>query len=344
MQKLMKRMHLTSYKTILPEEVPVPVPAAGEVLIRVEKVGVCGSDIAAFYGKHPYIPFPIVLGHEFSGTISVIGPGAESLPVGSRVTVLPHLPCRKCAACADKTYNLCGSLLVLGCQATGAQAEYVIAPADMVFGLPDSVSMEAGALVEPLSVAYHGMKKAVRKGDAVLVLGAGGIGLSALQAANVLGADRVVVADFSEKRLALAKSLGAAEVINLTKGPLRELAPSAGDFTVYCDCVGGNGAALTSIIETAKRGVRIVCIGVIAKDHSIPNLPDLTEKELTFLGSNMFVPSDFADVIAALASGKIRTEGMYTHRFPLDKVPEMYAFIDGKKEEFIKLLIEIPPA
>ena len=337
----MKRMLLKSLKTIVPEEVATPVPGNGEILIKVSKVAVCGSDISAFYGKHPYIPFPMVLGHEFSGTVQEAGPDTPSLPIGSRVTVLPHLPCRKCAACANKQYNLCGALKALGCQAYGAQAEYVKVPADMVFALPDNVSMEAGALVEPIAVAYHGTKKAVGRGDTVLVLGAGGIGLSAMQSANILGAGRTVVADFSAKRLELAKSLGAADVIDLSGGALKDLAPAVGDFTVYCDCVGGNGAALSSIIETARRGVKVVCIGVIAQDFSIPNLPDLTEKELTFFGSNMYVAGDFIEVIEHLSAGSFKTEGIFTHRYDLDKVPEMYAFVDGKKGEYIKLMIEV---
>lgn len=335
----MKRMFLKSYMNMVPEEVEKPVPGKGEVLVRVAKLGVCGSDISAYYGKHPYIPFEIVLGHEFTGYIDAIGPDTAAPAVGARVTVLPHRPCRNCEPCSQQRYNHCGSLIVIGCQCDGAQAEYVLAPADMIFELPPEVSMVDGALIEPIAVGYHGAKKAVKKGDRVVVLGAGGIGLFTMQSARVLGAASVVSADFSPKRLELAKKMGANDVIDLNRGELKDLLP--GDVDVFIDCVGHTGQALNSIIEAAKRGTRVICIGVINSDHAIPKLPDLTEKELTFFGSNMFVPSDFADVIANLKKGAYVTDGVYTHTFDLDQVPEMYRFIDDKKEDFIKLLINI---
>lgn len=133
--------------------------------------------------------------------------------------------------------------------------------------------------------------------------------------------------------------MGATDVIDLSKGELKDLLP--GDVDVFIDCVGSTGAALNSIIEAAKRGTRVICIGVINSDHVIPKLPDLTEKELTFFGSNMFVPGDFADVIDNLKKRAYVTEGVFTHTFDLDKVPDMYRFIDEKKEDFIKLLINI---
>ena len=167
----MKRIMLRSYKNFEPQVVEIPEPAKGEVLVKVSHLGVCGSDISAYYGKQPYIPFPIVLGHELSGTIAKVGPDTDALPVGTRCTVLPHVPCRKCRACAEQRYNHCMKLQVIGCQTTGAQAEYLIAPADMIFELPESITMEQGAMVEPMAVTYHGMKKGVVPGDNVVILG-----------------------------------------------------------------------------------------------------------------------------------------------------------------------------
>ena len=154
--KTMNRLMLKSYKCFEPQVVDIPEPKKGEVLVKVSHLGVCGSDISAYYGKQPYIPFPIVLGHELSGWVEKVGPDTEALPVGTRVTVLPHVPCRHCKACAEQRYNHCMKLLVIGCQTTGAQAEYLIAPADMIFELPESITMEQGAMVEPMAVTYHG--------------------------------------------------------------------------------------------------------------------------------------------------------------------------------------------
>lgn len=339
----MKRMMLKSYKHFEPQTVEVPQPQRGEVLVRVSHLGVCGSDISAYYGKQPYIPFPIVLGHELSGYVEKVGPDTEALPVGTRVTVLPHVPCRKCKACEEQRYNHCMKLLVIGCQTTGAQAEYLIAPADMIFELPKSITMEQGAMVEPMAVTYHGMKKGMKPGDNVLVVGAGGIGLFAMQAAFILGAKNVYVADFAQNRLALAKQLGATDTFNLAENQLAHyLAGLEEPVSLFVDCVGGKGDALDAIMEVAERGVRVVNIGVLAPECVVKHLPDLSEKEFTFYGSNMFVPQDFRDVISNLADGKYKTEGIVTHRVALDEVPKMFdEIVDQHKESYIKLMILI---
>lgn len=339
----MKRLMLKSYKHFEPQTVEIPEPKKGEVLVRVSHLGVCGSDISAYYGKQPYIPFPIVLGHELSGYVEKVGPDTEELPVGTRVTVLPHVPCRSCKACEEQRYNHCMQLLVIGCQTTGAQAEYLIAPADMIFELPKSISMEQGAMVEPMAVTYHGMKKGMQPGDNVLIMGAGGIGLFAMQAAFILGAKNVYMADFAANRLELAMNLGATATFDLSKDVLANyLAKLDEPITLFSDCVGGNGDALDTIMEVAERGVRVVNIGVLAPGCTVKHLPDLSEKEFTFYGSNMFVPQDFRDVIQNLADGKYKTEGIVTHRVTLDQVPQMFEeIVDQRKEPYIKLMILI---
>lgn len=339
----MKRMMLKSYKHFEPQTVEIPEPKQGEVLVRVSHLGVCGSDISAYYGKQPYIPFPIVLGHELSGYVEKIGPDTDALAVGTRVTVLPHVPCRNCKACEDQRYNHCMKLLVIGCQTTGAQAEYLIAPADMIFALPDNVTMEQGAMVEPMAVTYHGMKKGMRDGDNVLIMGAGGIGLFAMEAAAILGAKNVYVADYAQNRLDLAKKLGATDTFNLGEDTLANyLAKLDEPITLYSDCVGGRGDALDAIMEVAERGVRVVNIGVLAPECIVKHLPDLSEKEFTFYGSNMFVPQDFRDVIANLAAGKYKTEDIVTHRVTLDEVPKLFeTVVDQHTEPYIKLMILI---
>lgn len=341
----MKRLMLKSYKTFEPQVVEIPEPKEGEVLVKVSHLGVCGSDISAYYGKHPYMPYPLVLGHELSGYIAKVGPDTQSLPIGSRVTVLPHVPCRKCRACNEQRYNHCMELLVIGCQTTGAQAEYLIAPADMIFALPDNVTMEEGAMVEPMAVTYHGMKKGVRPGDTVLIMGAGGIGLLAMEAAFILGAKAVYMADFAKNRLELAMKLGATGVCDLNARTLGEYMKTLPwSIDLFADCVGGNGDALDAIMEAAERGVRVINIGVLAPGAMVKHLPDLSEKEFTFYGSNMFVPQDFRDVIENLSAGKYKTQGIVTHRVRLEEVPQLFArVVDQHTEPYIKLMILIDP-
>lgn len=198
-------------------------------------------------------------------------------------------------------------------------------------------------MIEPMAVTYHGMKKGTRPGDNVLVMGAGGIGLFAMQAAFILGAKNVYVADFAQNRLELAKSLGATEGFNLGEASLSEhLAKLDEPITLFADCVGGKGDALDAIMDVAERGVRVINIGVLAPECVVKHLPDLSEKEFTFYGSNMFVPQDFRDVIENLAAGKYKTEGIVTHRVRLDDVPKMFEeIVDQRKEPYIKLMILI---
>ena len=343
----MKQVLLKSYKTLEILDTQKPVPGKGEVLIRVSHVGICGSDISAFYGKHPYIPFPMVLGHEFTGYVEAAGPDTAAPKPGTRVTVLPHLPCKKdtCMACSQEHYNRCKDLKVLGCQSYGAFSEYVTAPAEMVFPLPEGISMEQGAAIEPMAVSYAGVRKAVHGGENVLVAGAGTIGLFAMQAAKVLGAKKVAIADFAPNRLEVAKGLGADAVFCLSKKDLSQwtagFEEQEGNLNVFCDCVGGNGAALDSIIQSAGRGADVVCIGVLTRDCQIPHLPDITEHELTFHGSNMYIKQDYADIIRYLNEGKMNTTGMITHTYSLEELPKAYEMIDKKEEPFIKIMITV---
>ena len=340
----MKHARLVSYKNIQIEEVEKPKPKAGEVLIKVKKCGVCGSDVSAYYGKHTYIPFPIVLGHEFSGDIAEIGEGVDQFKAGDRVTVLPHIGCGKCPACRAGKYNLCNDLVVIGCQTTGAYAEYVIAPAKVTFHIPDSMTYEQGACVEPASVGYHGARRGVSKGDTVVVMGAGTIGFFAMQGAKAFGAEKVIMCDYNKERLALAKECGAFETINLgdegLKAGVERILGDAREVDCFMDCVGFNGSAMTAIIETARRGATVVSIGIIAKEHEVPNLPDVTEHELNYLGSSMFWPEDFHDVIASISEGKIITDKIITHHYKMADIQKMYDMVDAHKESYMKIMLD----
>lgn len=341
----MKRARLVSCKNIQIETAKIPKPKRDEVLIRVKKCGICGSDISAYYGKHTYIPFDIVLGHEFSGDIAEVGEDVENVSVGDRVTVLPHIGCGKCKACQDNTYNLCNDLIVIGCQTDGAFAEYVVAPAKVTFKLPDTMSYEQGAFVEPASVGYHGAKRAVRKGDTVVVLGAGTIGLFAMQGAMALGASRVIICDYNRERLELALTYGAAFTIDLNKETLKagldRILGSPVPVDCYMDCVGFDGAAMKDIISAARRGANIVSIGIIASRHDIPNIPDITEHELNVFGSSMFWPQDFLDVIQLISNGAIRVDGLISHRYKIADIQEMYDMVDRQDESYMKIMMDI---
>lgn len=341
----MKRARLVSLKNIQIETVEKPKPKSDEVLICVKKCGICGSDISAYYGKHTYIPFDIVLGHEFSGEVAEVGAQVENVAIGDRVTVLPHIGCGKCKACRDKKYNLCNDLVVIGCQTTGAFAEYVIAPANVTFKLLDTISYEQGAFVEPAAVGYHGAKRGVEQGDTVVILGAGTIGMFAMQGANACGAAKTIVCDFDKNRLKLAMKYGAEYIIDFTSESLSEgLARTLGSSDLvdcFMDCVGFDGSAMKDIIGNARRGAKIVSIGIIANKFIIPNIPDITEHELNVFGSSMFWPEDFVDVIRLISDKVIKVDELVSHHYKIKDIEKMYEMVDGRKESYMKIMLEI---
>jgi L-iditol 2-dehydrogenase len=341
----MRQIQLVEEGRVECQEVDLPVPKEKEVLIRINNVGVCGTDISAYHGMHPYIRPPIVLGHEFSGTITALGDKVKSLRQGMRVTVLPHLGCGECVPCKERRYNHCEKLKCIGCQSPGAFAQYLAVPDYTVFQLPGSISFEQGAMVEPASVGYHGMMKGMPRGSNVVIVGAGPIGIFALQAARTLGAKKVAIADIKAERLSLAKALTEFPVMNLAEATLDDAVDrvfgGSKNVDLYCDCVGGDGRAIESIIRTARRGSRIVCIGILRKENEIPHLPDIVEHELAITGSSMYVPKDFSDVLTLMSKGMISTKGLITHRFRLEEIPEMYRKIESNQMPYLKIMIDV---
>ena len=325
----------------------IPAPKKGEVLIKVKRVGLCGSDATIYFGKHPYVSYPLVMGHEFSGEIAELGEGVKDLRIGQRVAVIPHLVCGKCSECKTETFNFCEELRCTGAEADGAHCEFKVMPSVMAIPIPDRLSYDDAAMIEPACVAYHAAKRGeIKKGDKVLIIGAGPIGMFVMQCVKVLGASQVIIADLDKKRLELAKSLGADGVINVATEKVDEglarLKCGPKEVDVFFDCVGQKGEVLEEIILMAKRGSRIVMVGVLQNDYSIPHLPDFVQHELRLSGTTMYTPHDYREMIRYLSDGKIVTKGMITHHFPLTDVIKVFReFVEGKKEYFFKIIFTL---
>jgi L-iditol 2-dehydrogenase len=330
------------------EVAPVPTPEKGEVLVQVTHCGVCGSDPTIYHGLHPYAISPLVMGHEFSGYVAVRGEGVGSPKEGTRVTVIPHLVCGECEPCRNKVFNFCEKLRCMGAEANGAHCEYIAVPAIMTVPISGAMSLEQAALIEPAAVAYHGARRGeVVRGDIALVVGAGPIGNFAMQSCKALGAKKVIMADMLDSRLELARSCGADGTINTSRTPLedglRELVGDPKAVDLFYDCVGGKGEVLNRIISVARRGSRIVVIGVLQKGTEVPSLPDFVQHELRLSGTTMYVPQDYRDVISLMAKRKIRTEGIITHHFDFEDLPKAFEMIDARKEPFFKIMINVSP-
>ena len=341
----MKGILLTEPEKLVVEEVEIPEPRQDEILLKVKRCGICGSDISIYHGKHPYVKCPLVMGHEFSGVVEKLGSNVQNLSVGTRVTVIPHLVCKKCKQCNLQKYNLCEELKVLGAQADGAFQEYITIPAEMAIPIPDSMSLDDAAMVEPACVAYHAAKRGgITQNDKILIMGAGPIGVFVMQSSRVLGAKSVFITDIDETRLRIASNLGADRIFNLSNKTLEDIDGIGMDLSsigIFFDCVGGRGEVLNSIIKTASKGVRIIVVGVMRLDYEIPNLPDFIEHELTLLGTSMYVPQDYKEMVDLISSGKISTKGMITHHFSISELASVFDMIDSGKEKFFKIMLRV---
>lgn len=318
-----------------------PVPGPGEVVIRVAACGVCGSDLHAT-DEGVFLQEPgTVLGHEFSG--DVVASGDDSVAIGARVTAVPVNPCGECRDCREGYTMLCAQNKITGLagQAVpGAYAEYVKVPARYVVPLPDGVTYEEGAMVEPLAVGLHAVNKAgIAVGDRVLVIGAGPIGLSVTSFAKIAGAGQVVVSERAPARLTAATAFGADAVIDAGATPdigaaFAEIAGGPPD--VIFDCVGVPGMIQSAINLSRARGT-IVVVGVCMKeDVQIPINAILKELKIRYILG--YQEQDFARVLGFLQSGRVKPAPMVTDRVSLKALPDAFEGLRQPGDQ-IKLMI-----
>jgi L-iditol 2-dehydrogenase len=315
------------------EERPVPEPAAGEVLVQVTSVGVCGSDV--HYYEHGRIgdfvvEQPIVLGHETAGLIVDVGAGVPPSRVGERVSLEPGRSCGHCRECRTGQYNLCPQMRFHATPPVdGTLAEFVVHPANLVFTVPDSMSDNAAALLEPLSVAVYALRKAdVRGGDTVLVSGAGPIGLLMAQVALASGAAHVTVTDISEVRLDAAARLGATEVLLATQEPGRQ-------FDAYIDCSGAPSAILTGA-RAVRPGGRIVLVGMGPDALTLP-FGAVQQRELLVTGIFRYRHT-WPAAIALAGTPHVQLDALVSQEFPLPSVEQ--ALCAGKDAAHIKGIVK----
>ena len=342
----MRKLVLEKPYTMKMIQAPVPKPDAGQVRIKVCKIGVCGSDPTIYKGLHPYVTFPVVLGHEISGIIDAVGENVTEERVGQRVTVIPHQVCGRCEPCRHEIFNFCEELKCTGAEADGACCDYFCIDSQMALEMPDTMTMEMGALVEPACVAYHGAKRGqLRNTDRVLIIGAGPSGIFCMQSCFALGAKEVYMADMDADRLELAKALGASGVLDVSREELPEglarLTGSRKNIDVFYDCVGEKGVVLNNILSVAKRGSRVVVIGVLQKEYGIPLLPDFVQHELSLSGTTMYTPGDYREMLRLMGEGIIRIDGMVSHHFSLEELPDVLDMMVNRREKTFKVVLDV---
>ncbi|MGL1892415.1 MAG: galactitol-1-phosphate 5-dehydrogenase [Spirochaetaceae bacterium] len=334
-------------KNVIAVERDIPEIAKHEVLIKVAYVGVCGSDIHRVEEDLPKWD-TIVLGHEFSGTISKIGADVEGFALGQKVSAAPLDPCHKCDACLEGNFSLCKGYTFIGSRKDGAFAEYVVFPAKNLVPLSDDFPLKKGALIEPITVCLHPMLRLGNiLGSTVAVTGLGGIGLLAVQIFKALGAKNIIVSDVVDEKIALALKLGATHGVNVLKEDLAEVASSLGGAEVVFEASGSLPGKKSAITIAKGRG-KILLVGTnpsqeVVMDGLLFEL--ISRKELELIGSWMNYSSPWPGKewsIAAwmLETGMIQTDDIITHNYKLKDVNTAFNAIYDPNEPTIKVVLE----
>ena len=338
----MKRATMTAPGQIQIDETQAPTPGPGQVLLRIQRIGVCGSDIHVFHGKHPYTSYPVVQGHEFSALVAAVGPGVQGIEVGNKVTAMPQIVCGKCAPCLRGDEHICDALRVQGFQAPGCAQELWVTAADKIVKLPDHFSFEQGALVEPISVAVHAIQRAGKlAGRRAVVLGAGPIGNLVGQAARAAGA-RVLITDLSEHRLEIARRCGLSETSNPAREDLKTAAQrvfGTEGFDLAFECVGVE-ATLDAAVSNLAKGGTLIVVGVFG-DKPRVDLGLVQDRELRISGTLMYQRPDYEQAVAWIDSGDIVTEPLMSEHFAFGDYLQAYRYIDQKRDQTMKVFIDV---
>ncbi len=325
------------------EETATPEPGPDEILIRVRAAGICGSDIHAYDGLHPRRQPPVVLGHEFAGDIAAVGTQVQRCQPGDRVTVMPHKVCGACGPCRNGWTNMCDAKRLLGSTSwPGAFAEFVVAPEDTAYPLDPAMSYLHGALVEPLAVGVHAVRRGkVKLGDRVAVLGAGPIGMLSLLCAREAGAADLIAADLYDFNLAMAERFGADCIINSTREDLvskvmAQYGQNAVDVAVIA---AGVPALLDRAFEIVRKKGRIVLVAIFNHPVTI-DIEKSRLKEQDIIASSTYLHRDYLDALGLLRSKSKEIESIITHRVPFERIDEAMRMVKHRTEDVIKTIIE----
>ncbi len=343
----MKTAVMTGIGEVEIQSRPIPSPAAGEVLVKVEYVGICGSDLHYYesgrIGNFIVEP-PFVLGHEAGGTVVELGEGVTGLKVGDKVALEPGKTCGHCEHCKEGKYNLCEDVIFFATPPVdGVFQEYVAHEAGLCFKIPENMSTMEAALIEPLAVGMHAANQGgAHLGQTAVVTGAGCIGLCSMLSLRAMGVSRIIVVDVMQKRLDKALELGADYVINGkeedTVARIRELTNGRGaDLGIE---TAGSQVTATQLIQAAKKGSTIVFVGYSASGEMTLPIGMALDKELTFKTVFRY-RNIYPMAIEAVSSGKIRIKDIVTNYFELDDIKNALDSCVHNKADIVKGVIRI---
>ncbi len=341
----MKALQLEKPQQFCFIESPEPsAPVAGEALVSVQRVGICGTDYSGYLGKMPFFSYPRIPGHELGVTVLSVGEGVTNVKPGDRCSVEPYMNCGRCYPCRQGATNCCEYLKVLGVMMDGGMTERMVLPARKLHPA-NRLSSEQCALVETLAIGCHAVNRANPvAGEHVLVVGAGPIGLSVIEFAKLSGA-RTIVMDLNEQRLEFVRTrMGVPDTIcSKGDGAELEVLKQMTDGTlaqVVVDATGNNKSMAHSMTYCSFTA-RLVYVGITQAEVTFPHAPVMHRRELTLLASRNALPTDFPRIIKLIEDGKIDTRPWITHRVPLGEVIEKFPTFTQPEIGVIKAVVDM---
>ncbi|WP_172193709.1 zinc-binding alcohol dehydrogenase family protein [Saccharibacillus qingshengii] len=323
------------------EDLPEPDLAPGHAIVRIRRIGICGTDLHAYRGRQPFFEYPRILGHELSGVIEKIGENGTDLRAGDQVSLIPYLHCGQCGACRSGKTNCCRQMQVFGVHLDGGMRELVSIPVSHLIRT-EGLTLDQSAILEPLAIGAHGIRRAgVKAGDTVLVIGAGPIGLGVMILARHAGAN-VIAMDINEERLDFCRSWAGVEktltasddsLARLEEWTNGELAPIVIDAT-------GSAESMKQAFRFVSHGGSLVYVGLVKGEIAFDD-PHFHSREITLSASRNATREDFDFVLGAMAAGMIDTDRYITHRASLEEAAGQFEYWLQPASKVIKAMIEV---
>lgn len=341
----MKALQLSEPRSFRILDIPEPpAPGPGEVLVRIHRVGICGTDFSGYLGKMPFFSYPRIPGHELGVEVVAVGEGVTRVRAGDRCSVEPYLNCQRCSACRRGHTNCCEQNQTLGVMCDGGLCDRMLLPERKLHPAP-GLSWEQAALVETLAIGCHAVNRGAPKAsENVLVVGAGPIGLSVIEFAKLSGA-RTLVMDMNPRRLEFVRDVMGVPDTLLVRGDGSELAAlseaTGGELAhVVVDATGSNRSMSQALQYCAFAG-RLVYVGITQAELTFPHAPVLHRRELTVLASRNALPGDFTRIIGLIADERINTRPWITHEAAFADVPGRFADWLNPEAGVIKAVVRL---
>jgi L-iditol 2-dehydrogenase len=323
-------------------EKKIPEPAPNEVLLKVLRLGVCGTDIQVYMGKNKFMKFPLIPGHEAVCEIVKSGRQIKNFFKGELVVIQPQIVCGQCRPCRIGRYNVCNNLKCLGVQVDGLASEYYTIDADLLHKVPVKLPLDQAVLIEPFAVGVRAAQRADCRGAKVAIVGAGTIGNFTAQAVKAFGAEKVLIADISPEKLALALKCGIDFAVDTSNRSLKagiDACFGVDGADVIIDCVGAKGV-FNSVLDAASKASRVVVVGNYKEPVAI-DVTKIQRNELEIKGDLMYLAEDFQDAVKLMCSEKVVTEGIITQRYAFKEFAQALEFIVKHPGEVMKAVINL---